>query len=100
MAAGCDVSKSSTVGHTRLHRATQFNQDAIAIWLLEKDASPLAVGRFLNTPLHIAAVFNAVTGVKFLLSYGAQLNRAAADGRTPLYCACEVGSGDAVTALL
>ena len=81
MLAGCVVSKESMYSTA-----------------IEEDVE--AGKKYVDTPLHLAAIHGDVETVKVLLEAGADVNAADKIGMTPLHYAASRGHGEVVKVLL
>uniref|UniRef100_A0A3P9QCS6 Uncharacterized protein n=1 Tax=Poecilia reticulata TaxID=8081 RepID=A0A3P9QCS6_POERE len=86
-------------GLTPLHVAAHYDNQKVALLLLDKGASPHAMAKNGYTPLHIAAKKNQMDIATVLLQYGAETNILTNQGVTPLHLASQEGHTH-MTALL
>lgn len=106
LGAGANANaRENREGHIPLHAAAAADADrarllAIARLLLDHGADPNATNRFLETPLHIAAIKGRVPLVELLLSRGADPQRQRYDGVTPLHSAAATDGLEAARLLL
>lgn len=93
-------------GFTALGLATFFGQLHVQEWLLEQGADPNlpAQNPMAVCPVHSAAAIRdaaaALTSVRLLVAYGAQVNVAQHGGWTPLHQAADHGNQELVEFLL
>uniref|UniRef100_A0A665V9E1 Ankyrin 3 n=1 Tax=Echeneis naucrates TaxID=173247 RepID=A0A665V9E1_ECHNA len=87
-------------GLTPLHVAAHYDNQKVALLLLNQGASPHAAAKNGYTPLHIAAKKNQMEITTTLLEYGASTNTVTRQGITPLHLAAQEGNVDIVTLLL
>jgi len=93
--------RSEYLGLTPLMRVAARGDTQIMDLLLAHGASVDAACKLDDfTPLLFAARFGRLEAVRRLLDAGANVNRAAASGRTPLFLAAEGGHADVVQQLL
>jgi ankyrin repeat protein len=105
IAAGADVNMARADGYTPLHMAAQNGHAGVVSALLE------AAGVDLNkapadgatagvTPLYIAPLLNQLDFVKMLITAGAGVDMACADGDAPLHVAAHQEHDDVVDLLI
>uniref|UniRef100_A0A8C2A715 Ankyrin 3 n=1 Tax=Cyprinus carpio TaxID=7962 RepID=A0A8C2A715_CYPCA len=87
-------------GLTPLHVAAHYDNQKVALLLLDQGASPHAAAKNGYTPLHIAAKKNQMEIATTLLEYGADTNATTRQGISPLHLAAQEGNVDMVTLLL
>ncbi|XP_052358206.1 LOW QUALITY PROTEIN: ankyrin-2-like, partial [Oncorhynchus keta] len=87
-------------GLTPLHVAAHYDNQQVALLLLDKGASPHATAKNGYTPLHIAAKKNQTSVASSLLQYGAETNVLTKQGVTPLHLASQEGHSDMTSLLL
>uniref|UniRef100_A0A8D3BRI5 Ankyrin-3-like n=1 Tax=Scophthalmus maximus TaxID=52904 RepID=A0A8D3BRI5_SCOMX len=87
-------------GLTPLHVAAHYDNQKVALLLLNQGSSPHAAAKNGYTPLHIAAKKNQMEITTTLLEYGASTNTVTRQGITPLHLAAQEGNVDIVTLLL
>jgi ankyrin repeat protein len=106
--AGADLSVTDQRGQTPLHQAAQLGRVTIARLFVERGADLNALDRGRKTPLHWAIRYgtdrsgaNNSSELGFLLmGKGARVDRADADGETPLLAAVKQGYTDLAGAIL
>uniref|UniRef100_A0A8C2IJ82 Ankyrin 2a, neuronal n=1 Tax=Cyprinus carpio TaxID=7962 RepID=A0A8C2IJ82_CYPCA len=87
-------------GLTPLHVAAHYDNQQVAMMLLEKGASPHATAKNGYTPLHIAAKKNQTQIASALLQYGAETNALTKQGVSPLHLASQEGHTEMASLLL
>ncbi|KAM3838125.1 ankyrin-2-like, partial [Diretmus argenteus] len=87
-------------GLTPLHVAAHYDNQKVALLLLDKGASPHTMAKNGYTPLHIAAKKNQMEIATVLLQYGAETNILTKQGVTPLHLASQEGHADMAALLL
>lgn len=90
------VTITDSKGYTPLHLASERDNLATALLLLDRGASPNARTLTGRTPLHLAARYASASTVELLVDDGrADINVRTAEGRTPLhYAASSAVDGD------
>ncbi|MGH0124104.1 UNVERIFIED_CONTAM: hypothetical protein FKN15_018185 [Acipenser sinensis] len=98
---GCYNDIGTTVsGLTPLHVAAHYDNQKVALLLLDQGASPHAAAKNGYTPLHIAAKKNQMDIATTLLEYGADTNAITRQGISPVHLAAQEGNVDMVSLLL
>ncbi|KTG35190.1 hypothetical protein cypCar_00030188, partial [Cyprinus carpio] len=87
-------------GLTPLHVAAHYDNQKVALLLLDKGASPHATAKNGYTPLHIAAKKNQMEIATTLLQYGAETNIQTKQGVMPLHLASQEGHSEMAALLL
>ena len=95
--AGADPNARCRDGDTPLHRSLQSTEIAEMLFQAGAKMQPDARG---GTPLHVAAYFNLVPAIPFLLRKGAEIDNKEVNGNTPLHEAARRGSTSAALTLL
>uniref|UniRef100_A0A2R9C208 Retinoic acid induced 14 n=1 Tax=Pan paniscus TaxID=9597 RepID=A0A2R9C208_PANPA len=103
---GVDVTAQDTTGHSALHLAAKNSHHECIRKLLQSKCPAESVDSSGKTALHYAGNFHSPVKSKsefichFLLDHGADVNSRNKSGRTALMLACEIGSSNAVEALI
>jgi ankyrin repeat protein len=98
---GKDLDCLDKYGYTPLDNAVYYHNNAdIARVLVAMGANVNARNRHGETALHVAACFNNVKAICFLLDAGANIEAKDNRGRTPLLAAACSGQPEATEALL
>lgn len=108
---GADPSGADHFGHSAVHVAAAHNEVMILNVLLAAGADPNPFSNrrhfdeelcwhFYGTPLHLAAVNNAVEAARVLLDHGAERDACWIDRRTPLFYAAAAGKTAVLKVLL
>uniref|UniRef100_A0A286XZN2 Ankyrin 3 n=1 Tax=Cavia porcellus TaxID=10141 RepID=A0A286XZN2_CAVPO len=87
-------------GLTPLHVAAHYDNQKVALLLLDQGASPHAAAKNGYTPLHIAAKKNQMDIATTLLEYGADANAVTRQGIASVHLAAQEGHVDMVSLLL
>uniref|UniRef100_A0A670IRX5 Ankyrin 3 n=1 Tax=Podarcis muralis TaxID=64176 RepID=A0A670IRX5_PODMU len=87
-------------GLTPLHVAAHYDNQKVALLLLDQGASPHASAKNGYTPLHIASKKNQMDIATTLLEYGADANAVTRQGIAPVHLASQEGHVDMVSLLL
>jgi ankyrin repeat protein len=98
LAHGADVFNPNVTGESAL-RAALTRMGGRQDWVLNSNVIKMSDGTG-NTPLHLAAEWQLVQTVAFIVEKGGDLNARNANGETPLFNAVKADSSAVVTALL
>lgn len=98
LAHGADVFNPNVTGESAL-RAALTRMGGRQDWVLNSNVIKMSDGTG-NTPLHLAAEWQLVQTVAFIVDKGGDLNARNANGETPLFNAVKADSSAVVTALL
>uniref|UniRef100_A0A2I3S1L8 Retinoic acid induced 14 n=1 Tax=Pan troglodytes TaxID=9598 RepID=A0A2I3S1L8_PANTR len=96
---GVDVTAQDTTGHSALHLAAKNSHHECIRKLLQSKCPAESVDSSGKTALHYVKSKSEFI-CHFLLDHGADVNSRNKSGRTALMLACEIGSSNAVEALI